>query len=369
MKHVDRMMRHRLLVLAALAACSPPPVYPPPPPPSDAGTHPQNDAGSTTDAGTTVDAGTPFDAGTTVDAGEPTDAGEPVDGGEPFDAGQPIDAGQPVDAGQPIDAGHPTVDGGLTYVDDIHPLWVQAGCTSFNCHGSIFGAGVLVMLPDPRTGWLDMINRPSIRDAGIIVIPGDPVNSVLAIHGRTTLMSNAIINAAQEQEVERWISQGARYSQTDATAPTTGLFSSVLTDGGTSCLFDGVGSPALPAVCMPRCSAATTAAVETCLMTPADGGTCIDTALTADMTPSLTMGFGGQGDVIALDCSLCVNLQDRSCADQFCRFELIAFDRCASVNNGSVAPCGAETAALRACFAANPGFDTCDLGAIARCGP
>lgn len=307
-------MRCRLLAFVALAACSPQPLPIP----------------------------LPADAGVEADAGA-ADAG--------------LDTGL-ADAGAP-DAG--AFDAGLTYVDDVHPMFERAGCSTFGCHGSVIGGvGVLVYLPEPRTGWLDMVNRESVTDSGVIVVPGDSSRSVLAIHGREALVPFNVLTVAEQRLVERWIDEGARYSRTERDAPAGGLFPSQPGTATTCNLGDARGTPELPAACLPRCSAMTWQQVVDCRTAP-NPTACQNMAISADPTPPVLLG-GGQ-DVISVSCDTCLDLQTRSCVDEHCRLELLAFDRCRALTTGT---CTAEQSRVFAC-ASTAAFKSCQRTRDARC--
>ena len=47
-----------------------------------------------------------------------------------------------IDAQEVPDAERPP-PGALTYLEDIHPMFEAAGCSTFACHGSMMAAGTL----------------------------------------------------------------------------------------------------------------------------------------------------------------------------------------------------------------------------------
>ena len=107
------------------------------------------------------------------------------------------------------------------------------------------------------------------------------------------------------------------------------------------------GLPELPSACLPRCSAATFAAVRGC----ADGN-CQRSAMEGDTTPStlLTMTANGEEvDSADLGCYMCFNLMNNSCVSQICSAQMQAFVAC----RGMGGSCEAEDNAIGMCLMAN----------------
>jgi hypothetical protein len=271
------------------------------------------------------------------------DAGTPIDSGGDAGSGSMVDANAMLDAG--LDAERPP-PGALTYLEDIHPMFEAAGCSTFACHGSMVGAGTLVYMPSPRIAYLDMIDRPSARVSNVIVRPRDPEASVLVEHADTTLIDNSILDSTQAMRVRQWVLDGAFYSrsgvipETDAGAPDGG----VLPSG--ACSFEGFGSargwPALVSACLPRCTRSTWDTVIAC-RTAADVVTCQQTAIDADTTPGVTI----DASLDPIDCDGCLDWQTNSCIEELCRFELLAAARCLTFQPG--ASCAEQNGALVAC--------------------
>lgn len=295
-----------------------------------------------------VDAGA--DAEVNLDAEAHPDADSPD---APHDAG-PLEP----DAAIP-DAGAPT----LGFVEDVYPMFESVGCNTFACHGSMLApGGVLVYLPDPTTGYADMLERQSFREARVILRPGAPDESVLVTHGETTLVEFQVIDATQAALVRRWVADGASFRRSPEPSDAG------VTDSGsepTTCsLADGRGLPALPATCLPRCARATWDAVIACRSAP-DPASCQDQAMAADPTPTTDLATGD--DQVPIDCQACVNWQTSACLAEFCPAESLAFHRCTNLQPG--AACTAENNALFTCARAQPGFRPCqqarDLSCVA----
>jgi hypothetical protein len=285
------------------------------------------------------------------------------------------DGGTLLDGGAPsTDAAAPDVNpSALTYLEDIHPLFEATGCMTSQCHGSTAAsAGTLVLLSDPVTGYRDMIDRVSVRRPEVIVRAFAPDESVLVEHAETTLRSMGILHPSHVERVRRWVAEGAVFSRVvtleaaSASAPPNATSADAgTTDGGapTGCSIEGLrGFPSLPAACMPRCSSETWNAVVACRSAP-DPSACQQDVIRADSTAATMVG--GTFEPQSINCDTCLTWQTRSCVDQFCRFELLALDRCLIFREG--ATCAAQTAAMNACVARAPGFAACQRARDAQC--
>lgn len=240
----------------------------------------------------------------------------------------------------------------LGYLEDVHPLFEAAGCSTFACHGgTAVGAGLIVYMPSAQIAYDDMVDQPSRLVSGMsIVRPGEPDASRLVLHAEDTHVPMGILTADQAALVRRWVLSGAAYSRTGSTDP-----GDVDDAPTTSCDLAGARHwPFLPEACLPRCTAATWDAVVACRTEP-DVAACQDAALASDPTASTTV-TGGTDDV-DLGCALCVNWQTRSCLDAACPLELAAVDRCAVGAMG--VDCAAANGALAACQSAHPEIVTC----------
>ncbi len=105
---------------------------------------------------------------------------------------------------------------------------------------------------------------------------------------------------------------------------------------------------AVPASCMPRCSAATLNTINMC---PAmDDGTCLFGALMADTTAPISMTFEGASgtDMLDLDCGLCFDLQRFHCFSQVCPAEASPFLVCNPMMDADM--CMGEQMALVSCL-------------------
>ncbi len=102
---------------------------------------------------------------------------------------------------------------------------------------------------------------------------------------------------------------------------------------------------AVPASCLPRCSSATLTAVNACM-----DGTCLNSALMADTTPSISMSFeGAMGTTtLDLDCGTCFDLQRFHCFSQVCPAEATPVLVCDSTMDADM--CMGEVTALQTCL-------------------
>jgi hypothetical protein len=185
-------------------------------------------------------------------------------------------------------------------------MFESVGCNTFACHGSMLApGGVLVYLPDPTTGYADMLERQSFREARVILRPGAPDESVLVTHGETTLVEFQVIDATQAALVRRLGRKtGAAFRRSPE--PSDAGVADSGSEPTTCSLADGRGLPALPATCLPRCARATWDAVIACRTAP-DPASCQDQAMAADPTPTTDLATGD--DQVPIDCQACVNWQ------------------------------------------------------------
>lgn len=111
----------------------------------------------------------------------------------------------------------------------------------------------------------------------------------------------------------------------------------------------------LPAGCLPRCSAATLAAVGACAQTDT---ACIQAALTADTTPAATIMAGTQSIMVTCAGSGstvagCINVQGIAAEAMFCNAELTAFAQCLNAHGGDATMCATESTARETCNTTN----------------
>lgn len=134
-------------------------------------------------------------------------------------------------------------------------------------------------------------------------------------------------------------------------------------DGTCGMIFAINGWGELPASCLPRCSAATRAAVEAC----ADDDACVAAAWGADATPEvvvatyagpLRVSCGGGAPVYG-----CAVWQTFSCQADTCPPEYAAWTECVAGGGD----CAAETDALASCNAGSTDFAPCLEERIAAC--
>ena len=313
-----------------------------------------------TEAATGLDAALTHDAGAAdrgvevTDAAPSPDLGTPEDGSTTSDAEPPLDAAASLDAeadaGTSEDAGGPS----LTYKDDLHPMFLADGCSTFACHGSLVTVGgILVYMPDAPTAYADMLNRVSARRPEVLVRPGAPDESVLVEHAETTLLTNNIVTADQAALVRRWVAEGAVYER--ASSADAGVSSGDAGTAPATCTLEGAtGLPVLPMACLPRCSTTTWARAVECRQA-ADPVTCQNGVFAMDTTPTVVVG--GTQDELVLDCQQCLDWQSSSCLAELCLPEFLASQRCRGFRTND--PCTAENDALVACAQAHPEFTAC----------
>lgn len=279
-----------------------------------------------------------------------------ADGG--LDSG--LDGG--LDGGQHADAAPFT---GLTYLEDVHPVFEAAGCSTFACHGStVGGSGLLLYMPTPRVAYDDLLERVSVRSTDLLVHAGAPDESLLVRHAEEDLVRFEVLTAEGASLVRRWVADGAVYSREggggDAGVRDAGVGGS---DGGVGedagvplvCALDAErGWSPLPSSCLPRCTQTTWDAILAC-RTAADPSACQDAAIAMDTTPPTSAT--GASDVFPIDCNVCLSFQTRSCIEEACLFPLLAFDRCATLTPD--APCTSESVALNDCRVAHPEVQAC----------
>lgn len=269
----------------------------------------------------------------------------------------PEDAGTLEPDATSADAGAPT----LGFVEDVYPMFESVGCNTFACHGSMLApGGVLVYLPDPATGYADMLERQSFREARVILRPGAPDESVLVTHGETTLVQFQVIDPAQAALVRAWVEEGAAFRR--SAEPSDAGVADSGTEPSTCSVADGRRLPPLPGACLPRCARATWDAVIACRTAP-DPATCQDQAMAADPTPTTLLATGD--DQLPMGCRECVNWQTAACLAEFCPVESLAFHRCTNLQPG--AACTTENNALFTCARAQPGFRACQQARDESC--
>ncbi len=251
---------------------------------------------------------------------------------------------------------------GLTYLEDVHPVFEAAGCSTFACHGSVHGgSGILLYMPTARVAYDDMLERVSVRGPERIVHAGAPDESVLVSHAEVDLVNFEVLTSDEAALVRRWVADGAVYSRSSASD--AGIADAGTADAGSnldagvalSCSLEAArGWTPLPPGCLPRCERATWDAVVAC-RTETEPGTCQATVIDGDT--SAPIEATGAADALPIDCALCFNWQTRSCLEESCLFELLALDRCNSVRPGD--PCTAERTALGTCWDGHPEVQAC----------
>lgn len=113
---------------------------------------------------------------------------------------------------------------------------------------------------------------------------------------------------------------------------------------------------ALPAACLPRCSASTLTAFMACTT-----AACQQTAAMADTTPPITVGGS------AFTCANCVNYGNNSCYAASCPTEFDAYLTCSAMMG---ATCTAEVSAVNACVMAHMTVvQTCVNERVTACFP
>lgn len=286
-----------------------------------------------------------------ADAGqEEDDAGLGLDAAPDGDAAPRFDGALVEDAAAP-DSGSEEP----TYKDDLHPMFVVQGCTTFACHGSLIAVGgVLAYLPDAPTGYADLINRVSARRPEVLVRPGAPDESVLVEHAETTLLSNAIVTVEEAALIRHWVEIGAPYERNGG--PDAGVSDGGGADAGPgSCTMEGTtGLPPLPLPCLPRCSTTTWARVVDC-RAEADPVACQTAAISTDQIEPVLVG--GAQDLISVDCQRCLDWQTSSCLVEVCTPEFLELQRCQGFRSPD--PCQRESTLLNDCARAHPEFTAC----------
>lgn len=322
-----------VLVLAALTACS-------------------------SSEATVLDAGrTPQDAAALADgSAAPADAGStPLDTGvDPADAGEPVDGA--LDAGTPADAGTATTT--PTFTADIFPMFEAIGCSRVACHGSLrVQGGTVVYLPDAESAYADIFERPSIREAKLIVQPGQPLESVLYTHGRDANIPEGDLTQEDLDLIGAWITAGAPYGAevTPAVRP----------QPATCSLADHPGTPPLPEACLPRCTAATWQGVVDCRSQP-DVAACQGRVIAADTSTPSQIDFGPEVGALPLDCGSCLDLQTETCFVEHCAAPYLAALRCQFLDPRANA-CRAELTAVQACARATPELRACQAARDQLC--
>lgn len=289
--------------------------------------------------------------------GPPPDAGvvSADAGSAPADAGLIApDAGPgPRDAGEVVDAGHTDAGESITFTGDVWPVFEASGCDRVECHGSIlFQGGLTLMLPDPSTS-LREFERDAFVSGRPLVVPGEPDQSELFLHGRDANLPAGDLSSEGLGVIRAWIEAGA--------APGPVL---KLPDPETPTTCDVAGGrwfPAIPEACSPSCTAATRDAVVECRQ-DANPVACQDATTDLDPTPPLALQAGTESTEV--DCGACLDWQTWACGFEFCAEELEDVFRC---QFGVPLPtCASANATASACLA-DSGYDACRRDAVERC--
>jgi len=294
----------------------------------------------------TPDAGRP-DTGVVVVA----DAGEPANdaGSTTPDASEP-DAGFPADSGSP-DSGAPE---GLTFTEDVWPVFEASGCNRVECHGAIvFPGGTVLLLPDPETS-LREFERNAFVSGRPLVVPGEPEQSELFIHGRDANVVVGDLSLEGLGVIREWIEDGAQPGpQLTLPPPPTPASCDIAEQR----LF-----PAVPELCSPTCTSTTRAAIVACRTEP-DPVTCQDEATAIDPTPVLAIAAGDEA--FEIDCGTCLDWQTFACAFEVCPEASTDVVRCQA--GVPLSNCGtAANNALSLCLQ-DPAFEACRVPAIEQC--
>lgn len=254
--------------------------------------------------------------------------------------------------------------GVLTYLHDIHPMFEAAGCSTFACHGTLLtSAGLLAYMPDARTAWRDMVGRVSVREARVIVAPGDADQSVLVRHAEETHVRAGVLTAEQAMTVRRWVDEGAYFARRDD--PDDAGADAGADDAGepVACSLVGArGLPMLPGACLPRCTRETWDQVVACRGED-DVVACQTRAIDADPSPAATLD--GLDTALSINCSTCLIWSTNSCVVRFCEAEFLAAQRCRGFREGD--PCAAPQRALDACIAGAAAFRACQRERDRQC--
>lgn len=310
-----------------------------------------------TDAG--VPSARPDAAASTVD-----DRGvAPPDGGEvAHDDASVADAvapdAEPVDSGEADSGAGDAGATGPTFTADVFPMFEAIGCSRVACHGSIRAqGGAVVYLPDARTAYTDLFERPSIRGGNLLVRPGEPERSVLYIHGRDENIPVGDLTADGLALIGAWITAGAPFGDDVVLTP--------LPQHATCSLVDRPGSLPLPDACMPRCTAETWAGVADC-RNQADVVACQGRVIAADTSTPTQLDFGPELGAMTVDCGTCLDLQTESCFLEHCLTDYLAATRCRILDQRPTA-CTAEINQVRTCAAGSTAMRTCQATRDALC--
>lgn len=291
------------------------------------------------------------------DAAVPADAQAAADASAP-DA-EPDDATvDPPDAGGEDASNEDAGATGPTFTGDVFPIIEGNTCSRVGCHGSIRAQGGLAAyLPDPYSAYFDLYERPSIREAKLLVQPGDPEASVLYTHGRDANIPAGDLTKEQLAVIGAWIEAGALLGP-DVELP-------VPPQPATCSVAEIPGTPPLPEACLPRCTRATWDEVIRCRTEP-DVLTCQETAIAADTSTVIDLDFGPELGTLPINCNDCLNVQTESCFMKLCQAEYLAFARCQFLDPRPTA-CNAEANAVSTCANEDADFRPCRLEREALC--
>lgn len=280
---------------------------------------------------------------TNPDAAAQEDAATAPDATE-SDAAEPADAGS--EDATPGDAGAT----GPTFSGDIFPMFESIGCSRVGCHGSLRAqGGAVVYLPDSRTAYTDLFERPSIREANLLVRPGDPEASVLYTHGRDANIPAGDLTVEGLALIGAWITAGAPYGDE---VPITEV-----PQPATCTLADHPGTPPLPDACLPRCTSETWDGIVACRVSP-DVAACQDAVIAADTSTVVQLDFGPDLGFLPLDCGTCLDLQTETCFVDHCLVEYLAATRC-RILDPSPNGCAAEVNRVFQCASGSSAFRSC----------
>lgn len=122
----------------------------------------------------------------------------------------------------------------------------------------------------------------------------------------------------------------------------------------------------IPSTCLPRCTAATETAANSC-----PDSDCFYATLDADTTPPVTTELrrqdGTSAGTIPIGCRDCVVFQVHSCAYDFCPSLFAAWVSCDPDTDAG--GCAVEQMALDTCLDASSGYEGCVERELARCFP
>jgi len=102
--------------------------------------------------------------------------------------------------------------------------------------------------------------------------------------------------------------------------------------------------PAVPATCTPRCASATLDAINLCV--EGSPPSCLNTAITADTTPTISMPIGDTA--IDLDCGTCFDINRFHCFSRVCMTQAPTAFLCDAMTDADM--CRGEFAALQTCL-------------------